>query len=119
MEVDEFQKLLGNYRGHPVSKHPQTLVISEWTQIIASFGEFQANPTGAKNFGYSIIVNGQEWSDVMLDSPNGGTSTPNTVNAKITIGDETGSFKGSIGSIEIFTPGAVAQTSKYHLAICF
>jgi len=97
--------------------HPKVLEIDEWTQIIVTFGSYHANPTG--NFGVliSIVINGEEKSTVTPDFPTS-LPIPSSNNAKMTIGeggDFFESFKGSVGLVEIFSPGAVIQTSKYIL----
>jgi len=116
--IDEERNLLGHYRGEIFEIHSKPL-LSEWTQIIASFGNFQAKQSNDNALGSSIVVNGKEESYI-LKSFDADFPLPSHATAEMTIGttpDAAKSFKGSIGLVEIFTPGAVPQTSKYHLVI--
>jgi len=116
IKVDKDKKIIGEYRGkHNTPPHSQALVISEWTQIIVTLGHFQGMQGGYKRIGSSIIINGKEESKLLtLVDPNlGGNPLQDT--AEITIGaTDSESFEGSIGFIEIYSAGAVLQTSKHH-----
>jgi len=84
-----------------------------------SFGIFHGNPMGDMGIGSSIIVNGKEESE-LLTSYDPNPVFPIIKDAEFTIGAiNSESFKGSIGFIEIFTPGSVIQTSKIHLFTYF
>jgi len=103
-------------------KHSKALVISEWTQIIASFGHFQekSSPVDIKRIEASIIVNGEEENQILSYNYNDVSILTDTrIETFIGGGTDSDSFKGSIGLIEIFTPGGFVQTSKSHLVIHF
>ena len=116
IKINEDRRILGQYKEKDIRIHPQALVISEWTQIIASFGNFQAFPTGLNALGYSMVINGKEEA-VILSSSFADQNLPR-ITVEMTIGttadDNFKSFRGSIGLVEIFTPGSVTQTSNHH-----
>jgi len=108
---------VGSYRGENTPPHSKPLEVSEWTQIIASFGHFEGSDVTTKKAEYFLLVNGEEESnELTITNP---AISADTL-AEFFIGArDLESFKGSIGLIEIFTTGAVVQTSKYHLNISF
>jgi len=117
IQVDNNRQILGQFRGHSAPPHSQALEISEWTQIIATFGYFQSMQGTYNRIGSSIVVNGKEENNVLaLSDPN--LAQLSQSGAEITIGAiDPKSFEGSIGFIEIYSAGAPIQTSKYHLVI--
>ena len=111
---------MGHYKGE-VFLHSKALVISEWTQIIATFSHFRLKNANQLWFRFSIIVNGEEESLQKKSSSSQYLSPPtisNAADAEIIIGG-LDSFRGSIGLVDIFTLGAAVQTGKYYLIFYF
>jgi len=67
----------------------------------------------------SVLINGEGENRVIGNGFSDGGSPLGTPIEMFIGATNSESFKGSIGLVEIFTPGAVVQTSIYHLIIYF
>jgi len=115
ISINKDQQIVARYRGYTL---PPTgiLLASHWTQILASFGHIQQKPNSPMEPIAYILVNNHGLNANMPPGP----PFPSNTASEITIGStDSESFKGTIGLVEIFTPGAIFQECKYHLIIYF
>jgi len=111
--IDENRKITAIYGDLNTLTHSKELVVSEWTQIIASFGSYQTSSLGDNGVRISLVVNGEGMSKTSTSTYK---AIPNPTDAQMTIGSvDSNSFEGSVGLIEIYTPGSIVQTSNYIL----
>jgi len=116
ISINNYQQIVASYRGYTFSPIGTPLVATQWTQILASFGHIQQKPNGPIETIAYILVNNHGLNANMPPGP----PFPSNTATEITIGStDSESFKGSIGLVEIYTPGAIFQESKYHLIIYF